>query len=68
MNQTSNDTLEIIMEAKTKVWLAEDGKPIIGGGKVELLKAIDEEKSLRKSLHENGYILQACMECTEQDQ
>ena len=49
MNQTSNDTLEIIMEAKTKVWLAEDGKPIIGGGKVELLKAIDEEKSLRKA-------------------
>jgi len=37
------------MEAKTKVWLAEDGKPIIGGGKVELLKAIDEERSLRKA-------------------
>jgi molybdate transport system regulatory protein len=37
------------MEAKTKVWLAEDGKPIIGGGKVELLKTIDEEKSLRKA-------------------
>ncbi|MDY0389238.1 MAG: TOBE domain-containing protein [Methanolobus sp.] len=37
------------MEAKTKVWLAEDGKPIIGAGKVELLKAIDEERSLRKA-------------------
>lgn len=37
------------MEAKTKVWLAEDGKPIIGGGKVELLKTIDQEKSLRKA-------------------
>lgn len=37
------------MEAKTKVWLAEDGKPIIGGGKVELLKVIDQEKSLRKA-------------------
>ncbi|WP_407283029.1 molybdenum-dependent transcriptional regulator [Methanolobus sp. WCC1] len=37
------------MEAKTKVWLTEDGKPIIGGGKVELLKTIDEEKSLRKA-------------------
>lgn len=49
MNPISNDTREIIMEAKTKVWLAEDGKPIIGGGKVELLKAIDEEKSLRKA-------------------
>jgi molybdate transport system regulatory protein len=41
--------MEVIMEAKTKVWLAEDGKPIIGGGKVELLKTIDEEKSLRKA-------------------
>lgn len=37
------------METKTKVWLAEDGKPIIGAGKVALLKAIDEEKSLRKA-------------------
>lgn len=37
------------MEAKTKVWLAEDGKPLIGEGKVELLKAIDEERSLRKA-------------------
>ncbi len=37
------------MEAKTKVWLAEDGKPIIGAGKVELLKAIDEERSLLKA-------------------
>jgi molybdate transport system regulatory protein len=49
MNQTSNDTGEIIMETKTKVWLAEDGKPIIGAGKVALLKAIDEERSLRKA-------------------
>jgi molybdate transport system regulatory protein len=49
MKRTSNDTQEIIMEAKTKVWLAEDGKPIIGGGKVELLKVIDQEKSLRKA-------------------
>ncbi|MDG6243062.1 MAG: TOBE domain-containing protein [Methanolobus sp.] len=37
------------METKTKVWLAEDGKPIIGAGKVALLKAIDEERSLRKA-------------------
>lgn len=49
MNQTSNDAGEIIMETKTKVWLAEDGKPIIGAGKVALLKAIDEERSLRKA-------------------
>ncbi|MBN2109957.1 MAG: molybdenum-dependent transcriptional regulator [Methanosarcinaceae archaeon] len=37
------------METKTKVWLAEDGKPIIGAGKVALLRAIDEEGSLRKA-------------------
>lgn len=37
------------METKTKVWLAEDGKPVIGAGKVALLKAIDEERSLRKA-------------------
>ncbi|WP_332244209.1 molybdenum-dependent transcriptional regulator [Methanococcoides burtonii] len=34
---------------RTKVWLTEDGKPIIGAGKVKLLKAIDEERSLRKA-------------------
>nr|WP_232222162.1 molybdenum-dependent transcriptional regulator [Methanococcoides burtonii] len=37
------------MEMRTKVWLTEDGKPIIGAGKVKLLKAIDEERSLRKA-------------------
>lgn len=37
------------METKTKVWLASDGKPVIGAGKVALLKAIDEERSLRKA-------------------
>ncbi|KXS40772.1 MAG: molybdenum-binding protein [Methanolobus sp. T82-4] len=37
------------METKTKVWLAEDGKPVIGAGKVALLRAIDEERSLRKA-------------------
>lgn len=34
---------------RTKVWLTEDGKPIIGAGKVKLLKTIDEERSLRKA-------------------
>lgn len=48
MNRTLSKQ-EIMMEAKTKVWLAEDGKPIIGAGKVALLKAIDEERSLRKA-------------------
>lgn len=37
------------METKTKVWLAEDGKPVIGAGKVALLRAIDEGRSLRKA-------------------
>jgi molybdate transport system regulatory protein len=37
------------VETKTKVWLAEDGKPVIGAGKVALLRAIDEERSLRKA-------------------
>ncbi len=37
------------MEARTKVWIAEDGKPIIGAGKVALLKVIDEERSLKKA-------------------
>lgn len=37
------------MEARTKIWLTEGGKPLIGKGKVALLKAIDEEKSLNKA-------------------
>lgn len=37
------------METRTKIWLAEGGKPVIGEGKVALLKAIDEERSLRKA-------------------
>ncbi len=39
---------------RTKVWLTEDGKPIIGAGKVKLLKAIDEERSLRKACSKLG--------------
>ncbi|MCD4800670.1 MAG: LysR family transcriptional regulator, partial [Methanococcoides sp.] len=39
----------LFLEMRTKVWLTEDGKPIIGAGKVKLLKAIDEERSLRKA-------------------
>lgn len=37
------------IETRTKVWLESDGKPVIGAGKVALLKAIDEESSLRKA-------------------
>ncbi|MGB3907865.1 MAG: TOBE domain-containing protein [Methanomethylovorans sp.] len=37
------------METRAKVWITEDGKPVIGEGKVALLRAIDEEGSLRKA-------------------
>ncbi|HML26248.1 MAG TPA: LysR family transcriptional regulator, partial [Methanomethylovorans sp.] len=42
------------METRTKVWITEDGKPVIGEGKVALLKAIDEEGSLRKACSKVG--------------
>ena len=38
-----------IMEVRTKVWLTENGKSLIGKGKASLLKAIDEEKSLNRA-------------------
>lgn len=37
------------MEVRTKVWLTENGKSLIGKGKASLLKAIDEEKSLNRA-------------------
>ena len=37
------------MEARTKVWLTQNGKSLIGKGKAALLQAIDEEKSLNKA-------------------
>ena len=37
------------METRAKVWLTQDGIPIMGAGKVALLKAIDEERSLQKA-------------------
>ena len=42
------------METRTKVWITEDGKPVIGEGKVALLRAIDEEGSLRKACSKVG--------------
>lgn len=42
------------METKAKVWITEDGKPVIGEGKVALLKAIDEEGSLLKACSKVG--------------
>ena len=37
------------MEARTKVWLTQNGKSLIGKGKASLLQAIDEEKSLNRA-------------------
>jgi len=37
------------VERKAKVWLSHEGKPVLGAGKVELLRAIDEEGSLQKA-------------------
>lgn len=42
------------METRAKVWITEDGKPVIGEGKVALLRAIDEEGSLRKACSKVG--------------
>ncbi len=42
------------METRTKVWLAEDGVPIIGAGKVTLLKTIDQERSLLRASKKLG--------------
>jgi len=42
------------VKAKTKLWFTEDGKPVMGAGKASLLKAIDEEKSLRKACEKLG--------------
>jgi len=42
------------VKAKTKLWFTEDGKPVMGAGKASLLKAIDEERSLRKACEKLG--------------
>lgn len=42
------------MKAKTKLWFTEDGRTVMGAGKAELLKAIDEERSLRKACKKLG--------------
>lgn len=42
------------MKAKTKLWFTEDGKTVMGAGRAELLKTIDEEKSLRKACQKLG--------------
>ena len=42
------------MKAKTKLWFTENEKTVIGAGRAELLKAIDEEHSLRKASSKLG--------------
>lgn len=42
------------MKAKTKLWFTEDGKTVMGAGRAELLKTIDEERSLRKACQKLG--------------
>lgn len=37
------------MKARTKLWFTEDGKTVMGAGRAELLRAIEEEHSLRKA-------------------
>jgi molybdate transport system regulatory protein len=42
------------LKAKTKLWFTEDGRTVMGAGRAELLKAIDEEHSLRKACEKLG--------------
>lgn len=42
------------MKAKTKLWFTEDGRTVMGAGRAELLKTIDEERSLRKACQKLG--------------
>lgn len=42
------------MKAKTKLWFTEDGKTVMGAGRAELLKTIDEERSLRRACQKLG--------------
>ncbi|MDD3316864.1 MAG: molybdenum-dependent transcriptional regulator [Methanosarcina sp.] len=42
------------MKARTKLWFTEDGKTVMGAGRAELLRAIDEERSLRKACKKLG--------------
>jgi molybdate transport system regulatory protein len=43
-----------ILKAKTKLWFTEDGKTVIGDGRAEMLKTIEEERSLRKACKKLG--------------
>ncbi len=41
-------------EFKVRVWLEKDGKPVIGKGGAEILKAIEKHSSLSKAARELG--------------
>lgn len=43
------------IEVRYKVWLVKDGKPILGKGGAELLKAIEEKGSLHAAAEALGY-------------
>lgn len=43
-----------LLKAKTKLWFTENGKTVIGAGRAELLRTIDEEHSLRKAADKLG--------------
>jgi molybdate transport system regulatory protein len=43
-----------VLKAKTKLWFTEDGKTVMGAGRAELLRTIDEERSLRKASSKLG--------------
>lgn len=38
-----------VLKAKTKLWFTEKGKTVMGAGRAELLRTIDEEHSLRRA-------------------
>jgi molybdate transport system regulatory protein len=42
------------LKAKTKLWFTEDGRTVMGAGRAELLRTIDEEHSLRKACNKLG--------------
>lgn len=42
------------MKARTKLWFTEDGKTVMGAGRAELLRTIEEEHSLRKACKKLG--------------
>lgn len=43
-----------VLKAKTKLWFTENGRTVMGAGRAELLRTIDEEHSLRKASSKLG--------------